>query len=235
MTATTTKYTKRGLFGADDVPTVATAFMTDFREALSRPTFPCVFALPALEHGELLFGYAAMGHEGMSAVTRLLDLCVEEIRANPDQTIILWLDDVPAESLEDDQNFSRRVLLELLAADGHWPQTEPVDPADPHWNFWYRGIDLFINFSTPRHVKRKSRNLGAAFTLVLQSRSTFDGIPPKARERVRNRICEHDALPVSPWLGEHGNAPELPQFFLGETNDAPFLLLTSEDFAPEVS
>jgi FPC/CPF motif-containing protein YcgG len=65
----------------------------------------------------------------------------------------------------------------------------------------------------------------------MQSRSTFDGIPQKTRERIRRRITSHDEVPVSPYLGLHGQAPELPQFFLGDANSCPVTLLTREDAA----
>ncbi|QOL45152.1 YqcI/YcgG family protein [Bifidobacterium longum subsp. infantis] len=46
---------------------------------------------------------------------------------------------------------------------------------------------------------------------------------------IRERIAQYDTIPMSPALGEHGNAPELPQFFLGDDNIEASMLLTEQD------
>jgi FPC/CPF motif-containing protein YcgG len=115
-----------------------------------------------------------------------------------------------------------------------WPQAEPTDPADLAWNCWFNGVDFFINFSTPHHVKRLSRNLGRAFTMVVQSRASFDTLPGsglKARATIRSRISRYDAVGISPCLGTHGSAPELPQFFLEDDNTAHCPILAADDWS----
>lgn len=144
-----------------------------------------------------------------------------------------WIEGTDTNNLEEDKNIASAILKELLTADQTpWPASAPTNPNDPNWDFWYGGVDCFINFSTPHHVKRRSRNLGSAFTLVIQSRSTFDHIgknPMQIRHRIRERIAQYDTIPMSPALGEHGNAPELPQSFLGDDNIEASMLLTEQD------
>ncbi|MFD4240487.1 YqcI/YcgG family protein [Streptomyces sp. NPDC058525] len=137
-----------------------------------------------------------------------------------------------------DHDAFRRILLTLLEAGGEWPADAPVDPADPKWNFWYRGIDFFINVSTRHHRLRRSRNLGHPFTLVVQSRASFDRLPVQAaaaRRQIRGRIAAYDGLGLSPHLGTHGDAPELPQYFLGDTNGCPYAAVTEQDVTSSVN
>ena len=51
----------------------------------------------------------------------------------------------------------------------------------------------------------------------------------KLNPGIRERIAQYDTIPMSPALGEHGNAPELPQFFLGDDNIEASMLLTEQD------
>ncbi|MFD3678224.1 YqcI/YcgG family protein [Streptomyces sp. NPDC058613] len=135
-------------------------------------------------------------------------------------------------TLDDDHAAFRQILLTLLEVGGEWPAEAPVDPADPQWNFWYKGIDFFINVSTRHHRLRRSRNLGHPFTLVVQSRASFDRLPvhaTAARRQIRRRIAAYDGVGLSPHLGTHGDAPELPQYFLGDSNGCPYTAVTAHD------
>ncbi|MFD3778261.1 YqcI/YcgG family protein [Streptomyces sp. NPDC058612] len=130
--------------------------------------FPCVFAPMALRKDELLFGAGDVARDGWGVVAMLMDLAAESIWEDPDQVVVLWLDGIESATLDDDHAAFRQILLTLLEAGGEWPAEAPVDPADPQWNFWYKGIDFFINVSTRHHRLRRSRNLGHPFTLVVR-------------------------------------------------------------------
>ena len=220
------------LFDICTAPAKAMKYLQEFDEAVQSKGFPCIFAPLAFRHNDLLFGLADIS-AGYQQIILLFNAAVQSIMKNSNQTIVLWIEGTDTNNLEEDKNIASAILKELLTADQTpWPASAPTNPNDPNWDFWYGGVDCFINFSTPHHVKRRSRNLGSAFTLVIQSRSTFDHIgknPMQIRHRIRERIAQYDTIPMSPALGEHGNAPELPQFFLGDDNIEAAMLLTEQD------
>lgn len=210
------------LYRQGDLPKNLRIHIEAFSARVLDDDFPCFFAPVALREDQLLFGSANIG-EGYTEVISLFKGAVSVIVDNPDQVVVLWLEGACSTTSTDDSRMTRELLLQLLQDDaGSWPSGAPVDPVDPDWNFWYCGVDFFINVSTPKHVARRSRNLGDLFTFVIQSRASFDNIPGhkgKIQDRIRSRIRKFDDLPPSPSLGTHGISPELPQFFLGDTND----------------
>lgn len=211
------------LFRRDEAPDAAVPHLSEFAEAIDNPRFPCFFASSAFRRNELLFGIADVS-AGLEPVVLLFDESASAIGSNIDQTIVLWLAGSETNALEEDYAFTSAVLRELLRTDSvTWPNNRPVDPRDPRWDFWYRGIDFFINVSTPNHVKRRSRNLGSVYTLVIQSRTSFDRVGVSGdgtREKIRARIETFDDVPTSPALGNHGDTPEIEQYFLGDSNEA---------------
>jgi len=217
------------LFTRETCPPAAVPFLEDFAATAGRPDFPCMFAPKAFADGELLFGHAEITDGCLEPITAVMDAAACAIARHQEQVVVVWVSGLAAESLAQEVVAAERIMEHLLAADrSGWPAAVPVDPRDPGWNFWYAGVDFFINFSTPHHLDRRSRNLGRCFTMVLQSQSSFDRFPRQAkamREKIRRRIGDYDALGPSPALGVHGEAPEIDQFFLGETNTCPVRLL----------
>jgi len=210
-----------------------TRYFQDFARTAGSSDFPCVFAPRALRRNQLLFGLGDVARGGWGTAAELMGQAAKAIWEDPDQAVVLWFEGVGSTCLEDDHEALRRIL-ETLLEDGaqEWPPDAPRDPADPGWNFWYRGIDFFVNTSTRHHRLRRSRNLGACFTLVVQSRASFDRLPRQAaaaRKAIRRRTASYDSVAVSPHLGTHGQLPELPQFFLGDTNGCPYLPVTEKD------
>lgn len=210
---------------------------SEFSTLVRHPGFPCIFARHALVRGELLFGLAEPGVDLAGAVTELMREAAHTIHLSPQQVVVLFAD-LPSDStLTREREFASEVLLRLRQEDRvPWPSHAPHDPGDPRWTFWFEGIDFFINFSSPGHKRRRSRNLGSAFSMVVQSRSSFDDFGPhsKAREVVRSRLARYDDLPPHPALGAYGEPSnrEMLQYFLGETNTESWELLTLEDMKP---
>jgi len=88
-----------------------------------------------------------------------------------------------------------------------WAPGVSTDPDHPLWSFCLGGSPLFVNISSPAHLKRKSRNLGSALTLVIQLREGFDLVAPDTRtgRRVRGMIRERiEAFDQSPIYAELG-------------------------------
>ncbi|MEU8775587.1 YqcI/YcgG family protein [Streptomyces sp. NPDC048606] len=220
------------LFRPGNHPEAFESHLDQFTATAGSRDFPCVFAPMALRKNELLFGGGDVAREGWQVAVTLMELAAEAIWDNPDQVVVLWMDGIESNSLDEDHEAFRRILLTLLEVGGEWPADAPTDPSEANWNFWYRGIDFFINVSTRHHRLRRSRNLGEPFTLVVQSRASFDRLPvhaTAARRQIRRRITEYDGVALSPYLGTHGDAPELPQYFLGDTNGCPYTAVTRQD------
>ncbi|MFZ4841532.1 YqcI/YcgG family protein [Mycetocola saprophilus] len=226
------------LHRASAIPAQLTETLAEFKLAVLAPGFPCFFAPTAFTDDTLLFGSIDASQPDFVCAPPVFDAAAEAINANPDQVIVLWVTHLSSSSLEEDATAARALLLALLRADPDGiPPGRPIAVADPHWDFWYRNIDFFINFSSAHHVLRNSRNLGSALTIVAQSRSSFDRLPEgglRARSMIRERIHQFDDVAPSPSLGSHGLSPELPQFFLGDDNEPSPPLLTQSDY-PEPS
>lgn len=111
---------------------------------------------------------------------------------------------------------------------GGWPDTVTRDPDAPFWSMCFAGTQIFVNMSSPAHAVRRSRNLGPAFTLVINPRERFDAVAGdtpqgrRMRAHIRERIEAYDGLPHSPLLGSY-EAGEIEwwQYGLGETNEPP--------------
>ncbi|MDK8450142.1 YqcI/YcgG family protein [Corynebacterium mastitidis] len=210
------------LFDRFHVPSSASRLMDEFAEVVLDKDFPCFFARSAHRRGELLYGFADVS-SNFWPVVQLFDAAVRAIGDDGERTIIMWVINSSSASLEEDHRFTARIMEFLLHNDPlPWPEGVPLDPADPEWDFWYRGVGFFINVSTPHHVLRRSRNLGSAYTLVVQARSSFTEIDQKwgnARGSIRSMVEKYDLLPLSPALGVHGEKAEIDQFFLGDDNE----------------
>jgi FPC/CPF motif-containing protein YcgG len=202
----------------------------EFSSRILAETFPCMFAARELLRDDLLFGLANNPDTMLPDVAELMRKAAAAIRSERNQVVVLFVEAPTAESLVEERALAIKILRYLHEHDRvPWPPDAPTDPADPRWVFWFDGIDFFINFSTPGHVLRQSRNLGPAFTLVVQSRSTFDQFGDQVRASIRARIADHDKVPPHPALGSYGDptAHEVAQYFLGDSTVATDLLTSA--------
>jgi hypothetical protein len=194
-----------------------------------------MFAPHAYTADELVFGLAAEPRGALPDCAGLMREAADLIRLDPEQVAVLFIETEADASLVTEQQLAADLLQYLHEHDRiPWPAGAPTDPLDPHWVFWFEGIDFFINFSSPGHALRHSRNLGPALTAVVQSRSSFDrfsGPDSKVRSLIRARVDEYDRLPAHPALGSYGDPVnrELFQYFLGDSNDKPIDLLNGCD------
>ncbi|WP_328886484.1 YqcI/YcgG family protein [Streptomyces sp. NBC_00316] len=208
----------------------------EFTHRVLDPAFPCVFAPRPVLEDTLLVGLAEAG-----AAAEAADLLAEAagaISKEPEQIVVIFADLPETGSLPAEREFSAEVLRLLRRLDRYdWPEATPLDPEDPRWVFWFEGVDFFFNFSTPGHRERRSRNLGPAWTAVVQSRSSFDtfaGADHRARLRIRARLAEYDAVPPHTALGSYGDPGnrEAHQYFLGDGVDPGRPLVRVEDLRP---
>lgn len=208
----------------------------EFTHRVLDPAFPCVFASRPVREDWLLFGLAESGTAAETA--DLLAEAAGAISKEPEQVVVIFADLPEPGSLPAERTFSVEVLRLLRRLDRHdWPEAAPLDPEDPNWVFWFEGVDFFLNFSTPGHRDRRSRNLGPAWTAVVQSRSSFDtftGADHHARLRIRARLAEYDAVAPHPALGSYGDPGnhEAHQYFLGDGTGPGRSLVRVEDLRP---
>jgi FPC/CPF motif-containing protein YcgG len=151
----------------------------------------------------------------------LKDFCTRLVES-PDAVGVIFVEQAGDPSLEDDLELARSIVqavMEQNAADGN--AKELPEPGDPDWRLWLDHTELFINFSSPRHLKRRSRNVGLCFTLIVQARASFDHPSfrsPRARGEIRKRLGKYDAVAPHPSLGDFNDPDDhdAVHFFLGD-------------------
>lgn len=198
------------------------------------PGFPCVFSKNAFRKQLLKFIFvetlqpADILHlaSGLGAYVELsrqwdgsLDTAYPLIVAFSHQA-------VKADSVAGYHSHGWKVLQKLHEVDSApWPALVGQDPESPTWSMCFGGMPLFCNMSSPAHLARRSRNLGAHFIMVINPRERFDifaGDTPggrNVRANIRNRIARYDDQPHALQLGAYGDgALEWWQYGLVEQN-----------------
>lgn len=105
-----------------------------------------------------------------------------------------------------------------------WPEEVARDPHAPYWSMCFAGTQIFVNFSTPAHKQRKSRNLGRHFLFIVNPREQFDrvaGSSPegqRVRQVIRDRAEAYDGIPHAPELGSFQKG-EIEWWQYGVTDD----------------
>jgi N-omega-hydroxy-L-arginine synthase len=199
--------------------------------------FPCVFSQAACRRGRILFAFAR-GTDPVSLDMAADDLLAYLARARDwdgdvatAEPLVMLFDPatVTGEHVEDYHAHGWRALQYWHDVDpGHWPDSVSRDPESPFWTMCFGGTQIFVNMSNPAHVVRRSRNLGPAFTMVINPRERFDRVAGDTvpgrlmRAHIRSRVEAYDDLPHSPLLGSY-EAGEIEwwQYGLKETNDLP--------------
>lgn len=149
---------------------------------------------------------------------------------------------VYAETVEDYHLIGWKILQQLHDADpGAWPEHVSEDPNSAGWSMCFNTMPLFLNMSSPRHLIRKSRNLGAHFIFVVNPRERFDVFAGdtasgrKVRANIRNRIARFDGVSHALQLGTYNaGSREWWQYGLVEenverTDRCPFIARISHD------
>ena len=204
------------------------ALLDTFAEIVTGRDFPCTFARLPFASDQIYFdlvGNVPGSDDDVASV--LVELCTR-IRSEPDAVAVIFVAEPAvgaAGSLADDFSRCRRILRAVERRNterGNAPS--PVSPQHPLWSLTLDGMELFVNFSTPRHRHRRSRAVGPMFTVIAQARSSFDKVSrfPGARQRIRTRLSRYDAAPPHPCLGTYGDQDnrEALQYFLGDSQEA---------------
>lgn len=199
---------------------------TIFEEIATSATLPCMYTKIPFSQGDLLFTHHSRGDAGLvESIVSDLRALVQAATQRTDAMLVVFVDDfedvVPR--LEDDRDLARSVIGAVLATEPprRSPSGCPVSPQDAEWMLSLDGLGLFLNFSSPRHRRRRSRNVGPAFTIIVQSRESFDlagRARPSARDLIRRRVTAYDEVVPHPALGAYGDPDnrEALQYFLGD-------------------
>jgi FPC/CPF motif-containing protein YcgG len=198
----------------------------EFSKIVNTKTFPCTFSTLPYTTGEIYFSRVhAKTDPAKYVLTELKELCRTIIKS-PEAVGIIFVDDGRARTLEDDFALASDIVQHVIRATASSPGNADLPkPDDPWWTLWLDGIGLFVNFSTPNHRARRSRNVGSVFTLIAQARAAFDRLnraSPRARDEIRQRLRSYDDVPPHPALGAYSDpaSREAWQYFLGDTTEA---------------
>jgi len=224
--------------------------MAGFTQAILDPHFPCTFAAPGFWRGFYRFAFLpdARTLPAAEELAATLDeyltwLTTVPPADEPYSVLIAFFEPTPAV----DEPEYRAVFEQLLQRTNvhdpaPWPTQVPQDANHRESTFCFGGRQLFLNANTPAHRHRRSRNLGASLTLVIQPRDAFDKIAnAKLRDGIRARIPKFDGIAASPEIGAFGDDRnrEFNGYFLSDDNDearrrfeatkvCPFLAATEE-------
>ncbi len=195
------------------------AAFADLATRLTPPSnFPCTFSQNAFRRGLIRFSFVdAPGEEGYAdAMADLADYVAESAdwdgQTNTARPLLMIFSSSAAafDRADDYHTFGWQALQYWHDHDAApWPENVSRDPKTPFWSFVFAGTQLFVNMSTPAHIRRRSRNLGRHFTLVINPRERFDivaGDTPEGRRvraAIRSRVGKYDDLPHSPLLGSY--------------------------------
>ena len=196
-------------------PAWAAGSVSALRAKLTDP-FPCVFAATA--HVTIAL---AGGVDDLDRIRRALEQWIAFARNRaPDDAarMVLAVILAPATPGKTEEAFAAdtwRILQYLHDHDERpWPAEVPINPANPLWSFCFDGEAIFVNASSPAHIRRRSRNLGPGLVLVIQTRAGIDLLAPPdqtgdaIRRIIRARTHAYDEAPVLPMFGPSGRVSD---------------------------
>ncbi|MCB1338491.1 MAG: YqcI/YcgG family protein [Maritimibacter sp.] len=191
----------------------------DLAQRLTPPSdFPCTFSQNAFRRGlvDLIFveRLDAMGRAQLrfDLLAYLAGAAHWDGQVNTARPLVVAFsrEAASADSVEGYHAIGWQVLQDWLDNDpAPWPEAVATDPDAPYWSMCYGGVQLFVNFSSPAHRQRKSRNLGRHFLFIVNPRERFDlvaGDTPegqRVRQVIRDRAEAYDGIPHAPELGSY--------------------------------
>ncbi|MHB1424284.1 MAG: YqcI/YcgG family protein [Gemmataceae bacterium] len=213
----------------------ATESYQRFAEIVCDRTFPCTFAQAALKQGFLTFlpVESSTSPEDVRGVYDGIGDYLSQLNSLPPRQAafhVLIVLVKPANRLHTVEEYHAQAwdLLQRLhdVDEDEWPEAVPLDPHHIRWAYCLHATPLFVNVSTPAHVRRRSRNLGPSLALVINPREAFDIVPGndsrgmRARLLIRNRTTKYDGQPVPHGVGAFGeeSSREWLQYCLPEEN-----------------
>jgi FPC/CPF motif-containing protein YcgG len=206
----------------------------DLAARLTPPSaFPCTFSQNAFRRGLVDFIFVESLDDAGRAQLRgdMLDYIAAarawdgQVNTARPLVVAFSREAARADSVEGYHRIGWEVLQDWHDNDpSPWPEGVARDPAAPYWSMCFGGLQLFVNFSSPAHRQRKSRNLGAHFLFIINPRERFDvvaGDGPdgnRVRQVIRERAEAYDGIPHAPELGMYQKG-ELEWWQYGVSDD----------------
>jgi FPC/CPF motif-containing protein YcgG len=194
-----------------------------FSEIALAEDFPCIFAAQAVLGADVFFAVHDWNVLTPDRVLQDLQELCDKLAGRPEAIAAIFVtehEQTSEPTLAEDLTLARRIIRAVIQH-GDGDRRPRADHRDPSWTLRLDGVELFVNFSSPRHRARRSRNLGAAFTVLAQGRAAFERKGrggDAARNAIRARLREYDLVPPHPALGTFGTPGnrESHQYFLGD-------------------
>ncbi len=193
--------------------------VADLAARLTPPSeFPCTYSLNAFRRGLVRFIFVERRDaEGLAQLRADLLVYLEDAatwdgQVNTAHPLVVAFsrEAAQAESVEGYHAIGWEVLQDWHDHDpAPWPEGVARDPMAPYWSMCFGGTQIFVNFSSPAHQQRRSRNLGAHFLFIMNPRERFDvvaGDTPegnRVRQVIRDRAAAYDGIPHAPELGSY--------------------------------
>ena len=209
-----------------------------FRERLTHPDYPCYFGAYAENNADLYYSFVDTDVPEHLPVTLATFIEISSRMAGRRNNLAVFFKQ-ESEPVSHEQRKARawETLSYLHHHDSEpWPETTPMEPADPLWEFCFQGMLFFIVGLSSTYLRRKSRNMGPGMILLFQPRDVFvnpetgENLGAEARDRIRARLQHWDDVDVHPDLGTYSDPRknEWKQYFLSddmsqETGKCPFL------------
>jgi FPC/CPF motif-containing protein YcgG len=204
----------------------------EIEEILNDSTFPCIFGRKVNQNHTIkwLFCEASPKQkdcflDGVREYTEFIKITLPEDRILSPLIVVLQQND--SLNLEEEHKIAWDFIQYLIDNDlKEWPIDIPRDTSHFNWCLCFNEVQLFVNISSSKHVKYKSRNLGSNICLVINPRQIFDLVAPlgkekglKIRNKIRERVELYNGLPAPEELGFLGdkNNLEWKQYQLYET------------------
>lgn len=193
--------------------------------------FPCFFGAESVRDGEPLYT-ACPSMSETDALLSLRDTILEYLEVYQDHSeraSLVTFFKPPEEPLSEAEYHQQlwHILQFLHLHDPEpWPDSIPLDPDDPYWEFSFGGEPMFPTCRAPFYEQRKSRYCPIGLEITFQPRALFEDLGvtaetdagQQAREVIQDRLEEYDGVCPHADLGDWGveGDREWPQYMLSE-------------------
>lgn len=175
----------------------------EIEKILDDTNFPCIFSRKANQNHTIKWLFCEHSPSqkdyflnGVQAYTEFIKSTLPKDRILSPLIAVLQ-QDTPL-NLEQSHKTAWDFIQYLIDNDPKkWPIDIPKNTSNFNWCLCFNEVQLFVNISSSKHVKYKSRNLGSNLCLVINPRQIFDLVAPLGQARglkIRNKIRERVAL-----------------------------------------
>lgn len=193
----------------------------EIKRIIDNNNFPCIFGRKAGKNNtiqwlfcELSYNQKSFFLKGVIDYTNFIKATLPEERLLYPLIAVIQTD---AKNLKDEHETAWKFIQYLIDNEPkQWLLDVPQDPNSYEWCLCFNEIQLFVNISSSKHLKYKSRNLGNNLCLVINPRQIFDVVAPlnktkgiKIREKIRERVEAYNGFPAPKELGFFGDKDNL--------------------------